>query len=738
MKTFGILLAALWVGWLCNGCMTGNQKIERTINWKLSDSMVSYDSVVITLTDTGKTVVYDTIQNGKLNNPSSLAPYTVPDSIPANFRVQIFGLDAQGDTLYASSFLVNADGKIVSQSPSLSQLLPTGLSFSAGTLVPGFSPLTSNYNLLAPYSASSLSVTATADSSVLLLWNGDTLRSDVSAGFSVPVGTTNFMLTLAAKDGSAENRITIKVQRAAGSEARLQSLAVGAAGLSPTFNPDSLSYALVLPADSDSVAFAPATMDSSAVLRVTLDSTALAPQNGGYEVLVPATGTVTLRFKVTSADQTTTKTYVIAVSRAASNDASLSNLGLSQGPLIPTFDPVLNTYYATVDTNSIALTATARHALAQITVNNNPVTSGVASRPIALLVGQNPIVVAVTAPDGKTKTAYTVTVERVSNNALLTNLALDSASLDSTFLPNRFSYRVTVPRVKSSLRLTAQAADANATVSVSLDSVTYTGTAGVYDFPLQVGDNLVQIKVVAASGDVDLYNLLVTRTPSANDTLKQMYFNKNNSLTPQILLNPIPNAFYTDTLAYTDSVLNFGPEPQDSNALVVMNYQQPAIVGQDTIYLPLETDSLPGGGTVNLRPPPGPSVISATVIAENRVAKLTYTIRVFHRYSNIASLSHLELMGANFDNNDTLLTLTPSFAYNVLSYSATTFGDSVQVRPTTSDSSAKVTVNGAPVPSGTLSASIAYPAYISIKIVVTAQDKTTTETYSLAVGKIAF
>lgn len=102
-----------------------------------------------------------------------------------------------------------------------------------------------------------------------------------------------------------------------------------------------------------------------------------------------------------------------------STNANLSNLVLSAGALVPTFDANTTTYVASVSNanSSITVTSTVQVAGAtlQVRVNGGSyvgVTSGVASGALALNVGNNTIEVLVTAQDGTTTKLYTVTVNR--------------------------------------------------------------------------------------------------------------------------------------------------------------------------------------------------------------------------------------------------------------------------------------------------------------------------------------
>src|SRR5262249_55864107 len=85
-------------------------------------------------------------------------------------------------------------------------------------------------------------------------------------------------------------------------------------------------------------------------------------------------------------------------------------------------------------------------------------------------------------------------------------------------------------------------------------------------------------------------------------------------------------------------------------------------------------------------------------------------------------------------------TLMPAFAPNTFMYSdnVSSGTGSVTVTPTTADATATVTVNGTAVLSGNASAAITLPpgpSMTGINVVVTAQDGTTTQMYTINVNR---
>ncbi len=100
---------------------------------------------------------------------------------------------------------------------------------------------------------------------------------------------------------------------------------------------------------------------------------------------------------------------------AGSNNANLAALCLSSGALVPAFDKLTTIYATTVTyaTTSVAVTPMTEYSGATVHVNGVPVTTGTASAPFSLPVGNTAITTTVTAEDTITTKAYIITVTRL-------------------------------------------------------------------------------------------------------------------------------------------------------------------------------------------------------------------------------------------------------------------------------------------------------------------------------------
>jgi hypothetical protein len=197
---------------------------------------------------------------------------------------------------------------------------------------------------------------------------------------------------------------------AASSDADLSALSISAGTLDPAFSPDVNDYAATVGNAVAEITVTATTSDAAATLTVDGTATDSGATSAPIDLVV---GTTPIDIVVTAEDGTT-KTYAVAVTREPSSDATLSALELSAAALNETFDPATTAYTADVgnDADSTTVTATVSDEAAALEIDGTAVDSGTASDPIALAVGGNTITVTVTAGDGTTTETYTITVTR--------------------------------------------------------------------------------------------------------------------------------------------------------------------------------------------------------------------------------------------------------------------------------------------------------------------------------------
>jgi len=397
-----------------------------------------------------------------------------------------------------------------------------------------------------------------------------------------------------------------------------------------------------------------------------------------------------------------------------STNANLSSLRLSAAPLSPAFSSATTAYSATVpnSVSSLKVTPTTGVAVSTVAVNGVAVASGTASTPISLNLGANTINIMVTAQDGVTTKTYTITVTRLtlSNNASLSAVKLNKGTITPAFSPATYSYTVAVANAVTSITVTPTTADPGATVTVNGTTV----NSGSPSLPisLKVGSNVITVFVTAQDGTTtQTYTFTVNRPGSNNDDLIAL-------LPSQGVLSP---AFVSSTSTYADSVANsvssisITPTASDPDANIKVN----------------GTSVASGAASTAIVLSVGLNTIGITVTASNGIASKAYVINVIRAPSSNANLTSFKIRrGA----------LTPTFSTNTANYTASVVNGvtSMTVTPTTADATATVTVNGTAVTSGSTSGAIALGVGANtISTVVTAQDGTTTKTYTLTVSRAA-
>ena len=208
----------------------------------------------------------------------------------------------------------------------------SNLVLSSGTLTPAFALGTTSYTASVANSVTSITVTPTAaDATATITVNGATVASGSASGsIALSVGANTITTVVTAQDGTTTKTYTVTVTRAASSNADLSNLAFDISGrtvpLKPSFQSDTTVY-------SELVVYIPTTTTFSTVTPTAADPTATIKVNGTTVASGNASGAIalvvganTITTVVTAQDGTTTKTYTVTVTRAASSNADLSNV----------------------------------------------------------------------------------------------------------------------------------------------------------------------------------------------------------------------------------------------------------------------------------------------------------------------------------------------------------------------------------------------------------------------------
>ncbi len=660
---------------------------------------VSSLTVTPTVSDTTAAITVNgtPVQSGAATNPIAL-------SVGAN---PITTTVTAEDGVTIKTYVVT-----VTRDPSSNADL-SSLDLSHDTLHPTFDAVTTSYTATVSNAIASVTITPTvADATASVTVNGTPVSSGTAFGpINLIVGANLITTTVTAEDGVTIKTYVVTVTRDPSSNANLSGLVLSSGPLTPGFEAATFSYTATVANAITSVMITPTVADATAT--ITVNGTPI--QSGAAtNPIALSVGANTITTTVTAEDGVTIKTYVVTVTRDPSSNANLSNLALSLGTLHPAFGAATFSYTATVTNSvtSLTVTPTAADVTANITVNGTPVQSGAASGPIALIVGANTITTTVTAEDGVTVKTYVVTVTRdPSSNANLSSLILSSGTLNPAFGAATTSYTTTVAHGITSLTVTPTVADATATITVNGTPV----QSGAASDPLalNVGDNTLTIVVTAQDGTtLKTYTITVTRAVSDNADLSGLTLSHST-------LNPAFDSAttgYTATVANSVTSLTVTPVLSDTRATITVN----------------GTPITSGSASQPINLAVGTNLITTTVTALDGTTTKTYSVTVTRAPSSNASLSNLVLSTGP---------LNPAFAFDTLSYttSVTCGVTSLMITPTVGDATATITVNGMPVTSGNASLPIRLTVGANlIPIVVTAQDGTTSTTYTVTITRAPY
>ncbi|TSD67873.1 T9SS type B sorting domain-containing protein [Inquilinus sp. KBS0705] len=588
---------------------------------------------------------------------------------------------------------------------TLSNLVVSGTNIS-----PGFDSGSTDYTATVDAGISSVSITPTAGNAnaVIKVNNATVLSGHASGSIALAFGDNLINIKVTAQDGITINNYTVTVTRSLSSDATLGHLVVNGADLSPVFDSGTNTYSASVTNTVSVISITPTVNNSNAT--VTINGVNVNSGTASDELpLVYGDNTFTVA--VTAQDGTTTNSYTIDITRAPSSDATLSNLELSAASLSPSFNAETNAYTASVgnDVTSINVTPTLSDPNATVTVNDAGTSSGSPSGDIALVYGDNLITVTVTASDGSTTNSYSIHVTRQpSSNATLQSLSISDVTLSPDFDGGTTSYSATVDGSISSVVVTPAVTDADATVKVN--NVTVAAGESTATIPLAFGNNAITIKVTALDGiTVTTYTVHINRVKSTDATLSSLIFS-GADLSPDF--DPATTT-YTSTVDHTVTSITVTPTTTNTNATIRIKGAA-VISGTESAAISLVY---------------GDNIIRTRVTAQDGVTLATYITTVTRLKSTDATLSSLTVSGIDLDSPFDPSTNTYTATVD---YTAT----SVTITPTKTDPDATITVNGTTVASGSASSAISLLyGNNTITVIVTAQDGTTTNSYTIGITR---
>jgi hypothetical protein len=480
------------------------------------------------------------------------------------------------------------------------------LTVSSGTL--SFHADTTSYTVNVASSVTGIDVIGTANHT------GASVIGNV-IGKTLDVGDNIVNITVRAEDDTTSMLYTVTIHRLS-NDAALSSL---------TVSTEDLSFEANTTGDTINVPNFVSLVDV-----IGTASHAGATVIGNVEDMILDVGDNIVNITVTAEDGTSMN-YTLTI-RRLSNDATLKSLKVNSGTLSPPFDAYTTSYTVNVanSVTGIDVSGTANHVNA--TVGGNVIGK-------TLDVGDNIVNITVTAEDDTTSMLYTVTIHRLSSDATLSSLTLSSGSL--SFHADTTDYTVSVANSVTLIDVIGAANHAGASV-----------IGNVSDKTLEVGDNIVDITVIAEDSTSMTYTVTIHRL--SNDATL-------NNLT--VSSGTLP--FDANTTGYMVSIAN------DVTLIdVIGTASHPAAMVSGNV----------SGKALDV----GNNTVSITVVAEDGTVR-TYTVTLVRAASSDAALSDLTVSDG---------TLSPAFDADTTSYTVNVANRVSLINVTGVASHANATVSG--------------------------------------------
>ncbi len=597
------------------------------------------------------------------------------------------------DTITKKTYTIHAI-RAVSTNASLSSL-----STSAGTLTPAFKTGTYEYSVSLPSTTSSAKLSASKAS------NAATLRINGSIGTSITVSLSNgqskdVFFHVTAQDGVTVKMYTVHVSRALSNNANLSSISLSSGALSPSFNVNTLQYNITLSSLTSGTTVSAVKADSTSTMK--FDGTVASSK----AVTLDPGQSQDVTIEVAAQDGVTVKSYIVHVTRVASNNANLSGISLSSGTLSPVFSANTIEYNVVLPctVSEATITPAKIDSAAALKINRYVVPSIT----MTLVPGQTKDAsIEVTAQDGITKKTYTVHVTRApySTNANLSAIKISSGTLSPTFNANTVEYSVTISSTTSWIDITPVITDSTATVKIN--GITITSTLQISLSPGQTRDASIEV-TAQDSITKKTYTVHITRELySTNANLSAINLS-SGTLSPSFSANTVE---YSVTLSSTVTGTTVTPVKADSTAAMKI----------DGVIESNKSVVLNKGETKDV-------IIELT--AQDGVTIKTYTIHITRAlYSSNANLSGISLSSG---------TLSPLFSVNTVEYSVTLSSavTGTTVTPVKADSTATLRIDGNIVTNKTVSLTPGQTRDVVIE--VTAQDGITKKTYTVHVTRAPY
>lgn len=486
----------------------------------------------------------------------------------------------------------------------------------------------------------------------------------------------------------------------------LSNLVPSVGTLTPTFSSSTFVYSISAQNSSTSIAFAPTRFDSQSSIRIGTSTVASGTFSQPINLIVGANTTTIF---VTSF-YGTTGTYTVTVNRAPNSNNFLSDLSVSEGNLVPSFNSTITDYITVVDQEitNLVINAETQVATSTITINSSSYNS-VTGYPVSLNLGVNEYNVLVTAEDNSTRN-YNLDITRLSNLANLTGFTVSTGTVVPAYTTTNFIYRVNLPFTTTSIRVTPTAEDPFSTVRVN-ETIIPSGTTST-DISLNEGVNPIIIRVTSSDLSVNnKYRILAIRAYDPNANLSGITVS-TGTLVPSFS-STITS--YVSTVSNQTTGVRIRSTTSNTNATIS--------IGSEVLRSNTTSSLVPLNVGVN--------PIQLLVTAADGTTTKTYTLNYNRLASSISTLSNLVVTNS---------IIRPSFRSTITNYVATVSNSisSVQIIPTATESNAQITVNNVNVASGSYSQILNLVVGTNTATTrIVSQDGTSTSTYTVVINRRA-
>lgn len=662
--------------------------------------VVPTDATNVILTPTA-TSSFATVKVNGIGVPKGMSSQSLPITGPANsFPVVVTAEDGSAKTINV----------LVTPAHTNADLF--NLAISAGTLSPAFNKDVLNYTAIVGSATGSANLTlAIADTTARMKLNGVTASSYSPVSVSLAYGDNVETVVVTPQEGPTKT-YTVTINRIDPSVAtNLADIGIDAGPLTRIGTSDNYT------------ATVPAAVQNVTVSATATDPTATITANGGplADPIALIVGNNRINVLVTAPDGST-KTHYITITRLAPSNNAVATLKLSpNAELVTTTGGSNVNYITTVGTNvtTVTLKVTPQEEHATVTINGASVANGIFSDPVTLNADNSPtlIDVVITAQNGTTVRSYSVSVVKgASSNAYLNSITLNQGSplVLETSGPATTNYSSTVPYTAVTVKLTAKAQDADASITVNGTLVQSGKPSGSITLNAAHTPTVIMVEVTAPNGSSKrTYSVTVNRAPSTNATLSDLALGTGT-------LSPVFTAAktsYTAKVSNSAESIAITPTAADADATITVN-GTPVDALAPAVAVPLTV---------------GANIVATVVTAPSGDTK-TYTVTVTRLPSSNATLSAIKMSPGS-----TLVAAAsgPADVNYTVSVSATT--STVTVTPKAQDAGATILVNGTEtLATNTASSPITLNADGSpttINLLVTAANGTTVKTYSILVSK---